>query len=172
MSPSIETHLLIIDDTPSNLQLLMSILGDKGYQIHVAQNGSQALKKVEAVIPDLILLDVMMPDMNGYEVCKLLKQKEQTADIPVIFISALEELNNKAKAFAAGGVDYIVKPFEEEEVLMRVETQLELKRYREELEKLVDQRTEELNRKNIALTEILNHLQEEKQKHRIKYLTM
>lgn len=116
--------LLVIDDTPANLSLLTQLLSEKGYKVRAAPSGKFALKSIEKNPPDLILLDIMMPEMNGYEVCHELKANPVTRDIPVIFLSALDEALDKVKAFDVGGVDYITKPFQAVEVLARVENQL------------------------------------------------
>jgi PAS domain S-box-containing protein len=121
-----KNNILIVDDTPENLSVLRKLLTDKGYQVRPALNGEVALKAVQSQTPDLILLDIMMPGMDGYEVCKVLKSAEETSDIPVIFISALTEVEGILKAFQSGGVDYITKPFRPEEVLARVQTHLAL----------------------------------------------
>jgi two-component system, sensor histidine kinase and response regulator len=126
--------ILIVDDTPGNLRLLSTILGEQGYKVRSVINGSAALMGARAQPPDLVLLDVNMPGMNGYEVCRLLKEQAQTIDIPVIFISASHEVIDKVKAFSVGGVDYICKPFQVEEVLVRIETQLSLRRLQEKLQ--------------------------------------
>ena len=123
-----ETHsdILIIDDAPANLQLLSSILKDRGHQVRAVVSGKMGLIAARTVVPHLILLDVKMPDLDGYEVCQELKNDARLRDIPVIFISSLEETLDKVKAFHVGGVDYITKPFQVEEVIARVETQLTL----------------------------------------------
>ncbi|NEQ53468.1 MAG: response regulator [Leptolyngbya sp. SIO3F4] len=118
--------ILIVDDTPVNLQLLSSMLVETGYKVRQAVSGPQALRALEKVTPDLILLDIMMPDMTGYEVCKQIKDSEETKDIPVIFISALNDVFDKVLAFDVGGVDYITKPFRVPEVISRVQNQLTL----------------------------------------------
>ena len=117
-------NILIVDDTPENLQLLVGILKKKGYKIRPVPSGDLALTGAQISPPDLILLDIMMPEMDGYEVCTKLKADQRTKDIPVIFISALSDVLDKVKAFSIGGVDYITKPFQEEEVLARVYTHL------------------------------------------------
>jgi adenylate cyclase len=119
-------NILVVDDTPNNLRLLSTLLMEQGYEVGKAINGQMALKSAQAAPPDLILLDINMPEMNGYEVCSLLKANPQTRDIPVIFISALDEVLDKVKAFSVGGVDYITKPFQSEEVLARVRTHLNI----------------------------------------------
>ncbi len=131
---SIKGNILIVDDTPANLRLLSNMLTEQGYKVRAVVNGPMALKTTRAIPPDLILLDINMPDMNGYEVCEQLKADAETHDIPVIFISALDEVEDKVKAFTVGGVDYITKPFQFEEVLARVETHLALCRLQKELE--------------------------------------
>ena len=118
--------ILILDDTPANLKLLTSILTANSYNIRPSSNGKLAFRSIKSKLPDLILLDIMMPDMNGFEVCQKLKENPETKDIPIIFISALDDINNKVKAFKVGGVDYITKPFEAEEVLARVKTHLKI----------------------------------------------
>jgi PleD family two-component response regulator len=125
--------ILIVDDIPENLQLLAGMLSERGYIVRLAPDGQLALQFIQSNPPDLILLDILMPDMDGYEVCKDLKTSPTTQDIPVIFISALNEVFDKVKAFSLGGVDYITKPFEVREVLARVENQLRLSRFSKQL---------------------------------------
>ncbi len=131
-------NILIVDDTPANLQLLAGMLREHGYTVRPAPNGPLALRAAASNPPDLILLDINMPEMNGYEVCKRLKEEERTRDIPIIFISALNETDNKVLAFKSGGVDYVTKPFQFEEVQARVNTHLELARQRHEIERLLE----------------------------------
>ena len=119
-------NILVVDDTPDNLHLLSGILSRKGYQVRPVPNGKLALSAAQRIPPDLVLLDIMMPDMDGYEVCQRLKADEVTKDIPVIFISAINDVMDKVKAFAVGGVDFITKPFQLEEVLARIETHLKI----------------------------------------------
>jgi serine phosphatase RsbU (regulator of sigma subunit) len=128
------SNILVVDDTPANLRLLMGILRDVGYKVRPANNGLRAFSTIEKESPSLILLDIMMPDMDGYQVCEQLKASAQTRDIPVIFISALNETFDKIKAFSVGGVDYITKPFQAEEVLARVETHLKLHELQRQLQ--------------------------------------
>ena len=139
--------ILIVDDMPENIRLLAGILSDKGFRIRAASGGRQALITIEKEAPDLILLDIMMPGLDGYEVCRALKEDEATRDIPVIFISALDEIGNKVEAFSSGGVDYICKPFQAEEVLARVSTHLRLRK----VQKLLQEKNERLQQ---ALDEI------------------
>lgn len=133
-------NILAIDDTPANLRLLVGILNDRGYKVRAVPSGKLALSGLRQSLPDLILLDIMMPEMDGYEVCQQLKLDELTRDIPVIFISAINEVMDKVKAFAVGGIDYITKPFQVEEVLARVETHLALR----SLQKNLIQKNDEL----------------------------
>ena len=118
------SSILIVDDKPENLRLLSGILREEGYEVRLLRNGNMVLSSVLNSPPDLILLDIMMPDMNGYDVCRQLKSDERTCKIPVIFISAMSEVVDKVKAFSVGGVDYIGKPFHAEEVLARVRIHL------------------------------------------------
>jgi putative two-component system response regulator len=134
--------VLIVDDTPENLQVLGDMLEQHGYDVLVATNGPDALETVSASQPpDLVLLDIMMPDMDGYEVCRRLKDDSKMKNIPVIFISALGLPEQKIEAFRMGAVDYITKPFQVEEVLARVNTHVQLKLHRENLQFLVEQQT-------------------------------
>jgi two-component system sensor histidine kinase/response regulator len=119
--------ILIVDDIPKNLQVLSSILNIEGYQISFASDGKQALSVVETTIPDLILLDIMMPEMDGYEVCKQLKENEKTKDIPVIFLTGKAESEDVVSGLKLGAVDYVTKPFNSAELLTRIRTHLELK---------------------------------------------
>ena len=126
-----ENDVLVVDDTPANLRLMADILKDGGHKVRLARNGKLALEAARAVAPQLILLDINMPEMNGYEVCRRLKAEPELKDIPVIFLSALQETSDKVKAFRAGGVDFIAKPYQPEEVLARVQIHLELRRQRQ-----------------------------------------
>jgi phosphoserine phosphatase RsbU/P len=128
------TSILIVDDTPANLQVLAGMLKERGYKVRPVPSGKLALLAAERDPPDLILLDINMPEMNGYEVCEHLKADDRLKGIPVIFISALTEPLDKVKAFAIGGVDYLTKPFQMEELHARVETHLKLRRLQTELE--------------------------------------
>ena len=121
-------NILVVDDTPANLQLLTGMLKERGHRVRPVPSGRLALQAAQQEQPDLILLDINMPEMNGYEVCAQLKADASLREIPVLFISALDETMDKIKAFAAGGVDYVTKPFQFEEVEARVQTQLKLRR--------------------------------------------
>jgi len=133
LSDATQSSILIVDDTPANLRLLSEMLEERGYRVRPAPNGKLALRSAKNDPPDVILLDIMMPEMDGYEVCRQFKEDEHLRNIPVIFISALTETFDKVKAFGLGGVDYIAKPFEEEEVGARVETHLRISRLTREL---------------------------------------
>jgi len=129
-----KADILIVDDTPANVHLLADILKKNGYKVRPASNGVRALAVARLKPPDIILLDILMPGMNGYEVCHHLKADERTANVPIIFLSALSETRNKLKAFEVGGVDYITKPFRAKEVLARVQTHLDLRQTQEALQ--------------------------------------
>ncbi len=126
--------VLVVDDTPANLKLLTSILSANGYGVRAAPNGDLALRSVEARRPDIVLLDIKMPGLNGFEVCEKLKSNPETSEIPVIFISAMDDISDKVKAFSVGGIDYVTKPFEPDEVLARVGTHAKLHRLQIQLE--------------------------------------
>jgi diguanylate cyclase (GGDEF)-like protein len=127
-------NILIVDDTPENLTVLRQMLTEHGYRVRPALSGDIALKAVQADTPDLVLLDVMMPGMDGFEVCSRLKAEESTRDVPVLFISALNETEDKVKGFQVGGVDFITKPFHTAEVLARVKTHLSLRNMQKKIE--------------------------------------
>ncbi len=143
--------VMIVDDTPVNLRYLQEILRREGYRVVAFPEGSAALHAAAKRPPDIILLDIMMPGMDGFEVCRRLKADPVLNKIPVLFISALAEGDDKARAFAAGGVDYVTKPFEEREVLSRVETHLRLYCLTRDLENLVEERTARLKESNQTL---------------------
>jgi len=151
VSPDAKGDILIVDDTAANLQLLSGMLKGQGYRTRLARSGAAALRAAESQSPDLILLDIMMPEMDGYEVCRRLKADEHLSGIPVIFLSALGETEDKVEAFAAGGADYVTKPFQFDEVRARVEThlgrrrlQIEVERYNRELQTLVQEQVKEI----------------------------
>jgi len=148
--------ILIVDDTPANLQLLSGMLRERGYKVRPAPNGETALRAAHATPPDLILLDITMPGMDGYEVCRRLKADVRLRDIPVLFISALHETEDKVRAFHAGGLDYVSKPFQLEELEARVHTHLELRRHRLELEDNYA-RLRELEQLRDSLTHMVAH---------------
>ncbi len=125
--------ILLVDDTPDNLRVLSAMLTNQGYEVRKALNGQRAIASVQSDPPDLILLDIRMPGMDGYTVCQQLKSDPKSCDVPVIFISALDDVLDKVKAFAVGGVDYVTKPFQEMEVLARIEHQLCIQRLKQQL---------------------------------------
>jgi len=145
-SDSLKADILIVDDTPANLHLLSKMLTERGYRVRPVPDGPLAVAAAQAEAPDLILLDIRMPEMDGYQVCEHLKGHAETRDIPIIFISALDATRDKVKAFTVGGVDYVTKPFQCEEVLARVETHLALRRLSKQLQD-ANQKLREANRK-------------------------
>jgi DNA-binding response OmpR family regulator len=147
-------NILIVDDLPANLQFLSSVLVEQGYQVRPAINGQVALKIAQKTLPDLILLDIQMPNLNGYEVCEQLKANVKTHEIPVIFISALSEVFDKLKAFSVGGVDYITKPFQAEEVLARVNTHLTIHKLQKQLTQQNHELKQEISKRQQAEEEI------------------
>ena len=142
-------NIVIVDDTLANLRVLSQMLTDHGYLVRGISNGQMALKAIASELPDLVLLDIMMPKMDGYQVCRKLKADPRTAHLPIVFMSALDEVTHKVEAFSAGGVDYITKPFQVEEVLARVDTHIALQRLKEQLQEQVVT----LQRSNAALQE-------------------
>ncbi|AVH64397.1 GGDEF domain-containing response regulator [Nostoc sp. 'Peltigera membranacea cyanobiont' 213] len=153
--------ILIVDDMADNLRVLSSILTREGYNVRKALNWQMALTATQTVLPDLILLDIMMPEVDGYEICQTFKAWELTADIPVIFISALDDVFDKVKAFKVGGVDYITKPFEFQEVLVRVQNQLALRSARLEILKLNVELEHRVKERTGELEKALQKLQQE-----------
>lgn len=149
-------NILVVDDTAENLRLLASMLGAHGYEIRPVTSGRQALQAAERDPPDLVLLDINMPQMNGYDVCVALKASERCRDVPVIFLTALGDVNDKIRAFAVGGVDYITKPFQVEEVLARVRTHIALHRVTRDLERSY-QRLSELEKLRDDLVRMVVH---------------
>lgn len=135
MMEAVQPRVLIVDDTPVNIEVLARILGD-GYDVIVAMNGEDALALAETENPDIILLDVMMPGLDGFEVCERLKSAQETADIPVVFVTALSGSDDETRGLEAGAVDYIVKPFHPAVVRARVKNHIELKQLRDRFEKL------------------------------------
>ena len=153
--PAVPT-ILVVDDTDANLRLLTAMLRDNGYKVRPVSSGEMALRVIEAKAPDLVLLDINMPEMDGYEVCRRLKADPRWRDIPVLFISALTDTADKVRAFQAGGVDYVGKPFQFEEVAARVRTHLELRRKELALEANLA-RLHELEKQRDTLTHMIAH---------------
>lgn len=163
-------NILVVDDIPANLTLLTGMLKENGHRVRPVPSGKLALKAVESEPPDLILLDINMPEMDGFEVCRALKQDVRFCDIPVIFISALGETLDKVKAFSIGGVDYITKPFQVAEVEARVETHLKLRRYQVHLETLVQEQVKEISDLQISAIFALSKLAESRDRETGKHL--
>lgn len=164
--------ILIVDDKPENLSVLFSLLNET-YEVLAAESGTVALDIIKSSKPDLILLDIMMPELDGYELCSILKSNENTSDIPIIFMSALSETNDKIRGFELGAVDYIIKPFQQEEVVARIKTHLSIKLLTEELsginkslEEKVLERTEKLQTEIEEKEKITSELKESEKRFR------
>ncbi|KAB2925550.1 MAG: PAS domain S-box protein, partial [Candidatus Contendobacter sp.] len=160
-------EILVVDDTPANLKLLTELLTAHGYRVRPAATGELALRSAAAKRPDLALLDIRLPDVDGFEVCRRLKASRADSDIPIIFISALHDTTEKLEGFAAGGVDYITKPFAAEEVLARVQTHLELQRLRRDLEESNREMEARVRERTRALEETNRALRESEEKYRL-----
>ncbi len=152
MTTQLTGLILIVDDTPVNLDTISTVLNDAGYEIAIATSGEKALQLLQRRSPDLILLDVRMPGIDGFETCQRIKANPKTCDIPVIFMTSLIDINNKIKGFSCGAVDYISKPFQEQEILARVKTHINLHLLTQNLEQQVAQQTASLRIANEALT--------------------
>ena len=148
--------ILIVDDVANNLKVLFTYLVNAGFEVLVAQDGESALEKAEYALPDLILLDIVMPRLDGFEVCRQLQAKASTRDIPVIFMSALHEVVNKVKGFQLGAVDYLTKPIDREEVLVRIKTHITLQKMRQSLVKQNQQLRKEIYRRKQVEGELNN----------------
>ncbi len=157
-----QIKILMVDDQPNNLRFLSNILTEHGYKVQRAISGQLALNAANAAPPDLILLDILMPEMNGYEVCQKLKATEKTREIPVIFLSAIHEVPDKVKAFRVGGVDFITKPFQIEEVLARIENQLAIQK----LQKKLQEQNQSLQQEIEIRTQVEQALRESEQRFR------
>ncbi len=157
-------YVLVVDDVLKNLKIIGNILLENGYEISLVSNGFEAIESLKDDKPDLILLDIMMPEMDGYEACKRIKSNEETADIPIIFITAKSETEDIVEAFRCGGVDYLTKPFNREELLVRVKTHVDLKRSRDASENHAKEMTA-INAKLSAINEekqeLLNTIEED-----------
>ncbi|MGL6342301.1 MAG: two-component system response regulator [Waterburya sp.] len=155
---SFAANILVVDDIPDNLRILSASLTEKGYQVRCAKNGTMALITAKKNPPQLILLDIKMPDMDGYQVCEQLKADELTRDIPVIFLSAFDDVLDKVQAFSVGGVDYITKPFQAEEVIVRIQHQLILQAAKAEIAKLNTQLEQKVQQRTAQLEEVIDQL--------------
>lgn len=161
--PTLPKEILIVDDIPDNLDLLAGLLEECGYRVRAATSGRQALESVRLSSPDLIMLDIMMPDMDGYETCRRIKEDEECSSVPVIFISALDDTIDKVRAFKAGAADYVTKPFQSEEVVARVEHQLRISTLQKEIitkNRSLEEanlRMKELDQMKSSLTAMLVH---------------
>ena len=154
-------RLLIIDDDVTNLKVAIDTLQSDAYEVLVARNGRDGVRRAKAAQPDLILLDIKMPDMDGYEVCRQLKADGQTRQIPIIFLSALDEVFDKMTAFSIGGIDYITKPFQIEEMLARVRTHLTLRSLQQELQNANETLEDKVQTRTAELAEANTRLQAE-----------
>jgi len=143
--------ILIVDDMPTNLEVICEALSDAGFDVAIAISGERAIQQIQREAPDLILLDIMMPGMDGFETCQRLKSNPLTCDIPVIFMTALSDAESKVRALELGAVDYVTKPFQENEVLARVKTHLQLRRLTCNLEQEILQKTAELQSSQLQL---------------------
>ncbi|MDV2991252.1 MAG: Sensor histidine kinase RcsC [Chroococcidiopsis sp. SAG 2025] len=159
-------NILVVDDTPNNLRVLSTALIERGYKVRCAKNGAMALITAKKNPPHLILLDIKMPEMDGYEVCKRLKSDGSTDNIPVIFLSALDDVFDKVKGFAVGGVDYITKPFQIEEVVVRIQHQLALQAAKAEIFQLNLELEHKVRQRTLQLEEVINQRDQEIAKHK------
>jgi PleD family two-component response regulator len=158
-------NLLIVDDIPDNLRILSMALTARGYEARCVKNGKMALITVERERPDLILLDIKMPDLDGYEVCQRLKANPLTCEIPVIFLSAFDDVFDKVKAFEVGGVDYITKPFQIEEVVVRIQHQLALQAAKAEISQLNLELEQKVKARTLQLEQLVTQLNQEITEH-------
>ena len=143
-SKLISEYILVVDDTLTNLKVMVQTLSEAGYEVRTATSGERAIKQISYELPDLILLDIQMPGIDGFETCKKLKENPETKEIPVIFMTALSDSKSIVKGFRLGAVDYITKPFQAVEVLARVKTHIHLQQLRNNLQKEVAKKTNEL----------------------------
>ncbi len=159
--------IMIVDDTPANLKVLQELLLEEGYRVVAFPRAPMAIKSLDRTQPDLILMDIMMPDMDGFEACRVIKSMPGGKDIPIIFLSALSDTLDKIKAFGSGGVDYITKPFQKDEVVARIHThismrrmQQELSRHNRELTKMVDEKVREISDSQLSTLVAITNLSE------------
>ena len=161
MKKNTKGTLLVVDDTPENVSVLLEFLSSVGFKVLASQSGQRGIRTADYALPDLILLDVMMPDLDGFEVCEKLKANKKTQDIPIIFMTALSDTNSKVKGFKAGAADYITKPIQQDELLARVNTHLQIRKQQQQIqtqnEQLqqrtfqLEERTTELEKRNMEL---------------------
>lgn len=151
--------ILIVDDTPLNLEVLQDILSAAGFELLIAVNGESAIRQAEYATPDMILLDVMMPGIDGFETCRRLKELEATREIPIIFMTALSETSHKVRGFEMGGVDYVTKPLQHEEVMARLNTHLKLRNLQRELQLMNEELEQRVAARTVELTEANAQLQ-------------
>ena len=151
--------ILIVDDTPLNLEVLQDILSAAGFELLIAVNGESAIRQAEYATPDMILLDVMMPGIDGFETCRRLKELEATREIPIIFMTALSETSHKVRGFEMGGVDYVTKPLQHEEVMARLNTHLKLRNLQRELQLMNEELEQRVAARTVELTEANTQLQ-------------
>ena len=164
---STDNDILIVDDHIPSLRLLTGLLEQEGYRVRPVEKAQAALDSAVAMPPGMILLDVRMPDVDGYEICRRLKQDTRTAHVPVIFVSALQDVEAKDRGFQAGGVDYISKPFEESEVLARVKTHMNLHQLQQNLEQLVADRTLDLETSQAELEKLVEELRKSNERYEL-----
>lgn len=155
--------ILVVDDTPASVGMIQVALEQENYQVLIATSGEKALERIEFVKPDLILLDIMMPGIDGYETCLQLKSNDKTKDVPVIFLSALSDTFDKVRAFSIGGVDYLTKPVEPEELLVRVKTHIRLNQLERELQIANKELENRVNIRTIELVELNKSLSEKEE---------
>jgi two-component system sensor histidine kinase/response regulator len=149
-SPSAQANILIVDDSPDELRLLSNFLKRQGYHVRQALDGEMALLAIATRLPDLILLETSLPRLNGYEVCRCLKNDEKTQTIPLIFFGTLDETSERIKIFKLGGADYLLKPYHLEEVLVRIEYQLQTKKQRDDSLQEIERLQQQIARLEIA----------------------
>ncbi|MBT9312004.1 hybrid sensor histidine kinase/response regulator [Leptothoe kymatousa] len=149
-----KNEILIVDDIPTNIKLLHDVLQTENYKVSIAKSGKSAFKKLNKIVPDLILLDIMMPEMNGFDVCEILKQNTRTEHIPIIFMTALTDEVNKVKGLSSGAVDYITKPIHTEEVLARIKVHLALRKTQQKLQNEIAERKQTANELSQTLDEL------------------
>jgi DNA-binding response OmpR family regulator len=147
--------LLIVDDIPTNVSILAHFLKTAGFKVLIAQNGKRAIQNAEYAQPDLILMDIMMPEMNGFDACRILKSQEKTQEIPIIFMTALTDTVDKLKGFELGAADYITKPIQQEEVLARVKSHIKICKLQRQLQvqnQQLQQQADKLAKRNDIMT--------------------